>query len=230
MNINEILKMCDHTLLSATATWEQIATICDDAAKYKTASVCIPPSFVARAKMHLDSLRPSGEAPALCTVIGFPLGYNTPAAKVFETADAVSNGADEIDMVMNQGVVKDGDFDALYVEIKAVRAACAGCILKIIIETCNLDGSEKEQVTRVVAAAGADYIKTSTGFGSGGATVADVALFKRFAPGLKIKAAGGIGSVADAEALVAAGASRLGTSRIVAAVKKEYRAENVKTY
>lgn len=214
MELSEILSKCDHTLLSQTATWEQIKGICDDGMKYKTASVCIPASYVKRAKEY------AGDRLAICTVIGFPNGYDTTAAKSFMAVDAVSNGADEVDMVVNLGWVKDGDYDAVCDEIKAVKAACGDKILKVIIETCLLTEDEKIAMCKVVTAAGADYIKTSTGFSAAGATFDDVALFaKHIGSNVKIKAAGGISSIADAEEFIKLGASRLGTSRIVKLAK-----------
>lgn len=216
MNIKEILSRCDHTLLSQSATWNDIKAICDDGIKYATASVCIPPSFVKEAKEYVrDKL-------AICTVIGFPNGYNTTAVKVFETADAVKNGADEIDMVINIGDLKAKKHDAILEEIKAIKAACGGKILKVIIETCLLTDEEKVKMCEIVTAAGADYIKTSTGFSTAGATKDDVALFaKHVGEGILIKAAGGIASLADAEDFIALGASRLGTSRIVKIAKND---------
>lgn len=216
MNIKEILSRCDHTLLSQSATWNDIKAICDDGIKYATASVCIPPSFVKEAKEYVrDKL-------AICTVIGFPNGYNTTAVKVFETADAVKNGADEIDMVINIGDLKAKKHDAILEEIKAIKAACGGKILKVIIETCLLTDEEKAKMCEIVTAAGADYIKTSTGFSTAGATKDDVALFaKHVGEGVLIKAAGGIASLADAEDFIALGASRLGTSRIVKIAKND---------
>ena len=216
MNIKEILSRCDHTLLSQSATWNDIKAICDDGIKYATASVCIPPSFVKEAKEYVrDKL-------AICTVIGFPNGYNTTAVKVFETADAVKNGADEIDMVINIGDLKAKKHDAILEEIKAIKAACDGKILKVIIETCLLTDEEKAKMCEIVTAAGADYIKTSTGFSTAGATKDDVALFaKHVGEGVLIKAAGGIASLSDAEDFIALGASRLGTSRIVKIAKND---------
>ncbi len=214
MDINEILGKVDHTLLAQGATWEQIRGICDDGLKYRTASVCIPASFVRQAKEYV------GDRLAVCTVIGFPNGYSTTAVKVYETADAVKNGADEIDMVINIGWVKDRRWDDLLGEIRAVKAACGERILKVIIETCLLTDEEKVRMCRIVSDSGADYIKTSTGFAGGGATREDVALFAaNVAPHVKIKAAGGISSLEDAEAFIRLGASRLGTSRIVKIVK-----------
>ena len=216
MDIKEILAKVDHTLLSQDATWDQIRAICDDGMKYATASVCIPASYVKQAKDYV------GDKLAICTVIGFPNGYSTTAVKCFETVDAVNNGADEIDMVINIGWVKDRRYDELLGEMKAVRAACEGKVLKVIIETCLLTDEEKVDLCKLVSASGADYIKTSTGFSKAGATFDDVALFaKHIAPHLKIKAAGGISSIADAEQFIALGASRLGTSRIVKIVKAQ---------
>ena len=216
MDIKEILAKVDHTLLAQDATWDQIRAICDDGMKYATASVCIPASYVKQAKDYV------GDKLAICTVIGFPNGYSTTAVKCFETVDAVNNGADEIDMVINIGWVKDRRYDELLNEMKAVRAACEGKVLKVIIETCLLTDEEKVDLCKLVSASGADYIKTSTGFSKGGATFDDVALFaKHIAPHLKIKAAGGISSIADAEQFIALGASRLGTSRIVKIVKAQ---------
>ena len=214
MELNEILSKVDHTLLAQTATWEEIRAICDDGMKYHTASVCIPASYVKQAAEYVDGKL------TICTVIGFPNGYDTTAAKCFEAADAVKNGASEIDMVINIGWVKDGLYDDVLAEIRAVKEACAGKLLKVIIETCMLTDAEKIELCRVVSESGADYIKTSTGFGGGGATREDVALFKaHVAPHVKIKAAGGIANLDDARDFVALGADRLGTSRIVKAVK-----------
>ena len=214
MDVKEILKHVDHTLLTQTATWAEIKQICDDAVAYGTASVCIPPSYVKQAKEYLQ------DKMEVCTVIGFPNGYMTTAVKEFETKDALANGADEIDMVINIGWVKDGLYDRVLDEIRAVKDACQGRLLKVIIETCLLTDAEKVEMCRVVSQSGADYIKTSTGFGGGGATREDVALFKaHVAPHVKIKAAGGIADLNDARDFVALGADRLGTSRIVKAVK-----------
>lgn len=213
--MKEILARVDHTLLAQTSTWDEIKTICDDAVKYQTASVCIPPSFVKRAAEYLNGKM------KVCTVIGFPNGYNTTAVKCFEAADAVKNGADEIDMVIDIGMVKEQRYDDLLEQIKAVKESCSGKLLKVIIETCMLTEEEKVKMCQVVSQSGADYIKTSTGFGSGGATREDIALMKaNVAPGVKIKAAGGIKTVEDARDFVALGADRLGTSRLVAAAKK----------
>ena len=214
MDIKEILSKVDHTVLGQAATWEDIKNLCDDGIKFGTASVCIPASYVKQAKEYV------GDKLAICTVIGFPNGYSTTAVKCFETEDAVKNGADEIDMVINVGWLKDKKYDMLLEEIKAVKAACNGKLLKVIIETCLLTDEEKIKMCEIVSASGADYIKTSTGFSSGGATKEDVALFaQHVAPHLKIKAAGGISSIADAEDFIKLGASRLGTSRIVKIVK-----------
>ena len=214
MNITEILGRCDHTLLLQTATWDEIRAICDDGMKYKTASVCIPPSFVKAAKEYV------GENLKICTVIGFPNGYNTTAVKVFETKDAIANGADEIDMVINIGWLKDKKYDDLLSEINAIKDACNGKILKVIIETCLLTDDEKVKMTEIVSESRADYIKTSTGFSTAGATRHDVEIFaKHVTNGTLIKAAGGISSIADAEDFIKLGASRLGTSRIVKIVK-----------
>ena len=211
MEKHEFLKRLDHTLLKQTATWEQIKKICDEGMEYQTASVCIPPCFVKRAKEYV------GDKVAVCTVIGFPNGNMTTAAKVFETEDAVKNGADEIDMVINVGDVKAGDYDKVLVEIKAIKAACCGKLLKVIIETCLLTDEEKMKMCEVVTESGADYIKTSTGFSTGGATYEDVKLMReRVGAQVKVKAAGGISSVEDAEKFIALGADRLGTSRLIA--------------
>lgn len=214
MEYKEILKIVDHTLLKQDATWEEIKAICDDGIKYSTASVCIPASYVKQAAEYV-----SGRV-AICTVIGFPNGYSTTAAKVFETQDAIANGADEIDMVINIGWLKDRKYDDILSEIKAVKTACGEKILKVIIETCLLTDEEKIKMCEIVSRSGADFIKTSTGFSTGGATADDIKLFARHvAPHVKIKAAGGISSLADAENFVNLGASRLGTSRIVKIVK-----------
>ena len=214
MEIKEILKRTDHTLLKQESTWDQIKEIIDDGVAFGTASVCIPPSFVKRAAEYAQ-----GKV-KICTVIGFPNGYCTTAVKVFETADAVANGADEIDMVIDIGMVKERRYDDLKAQIIAIKEACSGKLLKVIIETCLLTDEEKIQMCRVVSEAKAEYIKTSTGFSTAGATREDVALFKKYvAPEVKIKAAGGIASIKDAEDFVALGADRLGTSRIVKLVK-----------
>ena len=212
--LQEILSKVDHTLLAQGATWEEIRTICDDGIRYGCASVCIPASYVKQAAEYVD-----GKIP-VCTVIGFPNGYDTTAAKCFEAADAVKNGATEVDMVINVGWVKDRRYDDVLAEIKAVKAACDGRLLKVIIETCLLTDEEKIEMCRVVSESGAEFIKTSTGFGGGGATREDVALFKvHVAPHVKIKASGGIANLQDAEDFINLGAQRLGTSRIVKAVK-----------
>ena len=214
MELKNILSHCDHTLLAQTATWEEIRAVCDDGMKYETASVCIPASYVKQAKDYV------GSRLAICTVIGFPNGYSTTATKCFETRDAVANGADEIDMVINIGWAKDGRWDDLLAEIKAVKEACQGKLLKVIIETCLLTDAEKIKLCEIVSASGAEYIKTSTGFSKAGATFHDVELFAaHVAPHVKIKAAGGISSIEDAEKFLALGASRLGTSRIVKIAK-----------
>ena len=216
MDIREILSKVDHTLLSQNATWEEIKSICDDGIKYETASVCIPASFVKQAKEYV------GEKLAICTVIGFPNGYSTTATKVFETADAVKNGADEIDMVINVGWLKDKKHNEILNEINAIKDACDGKLLKVIIETCLLTDEEKVKMCEIVSNSKADFIKTSTGFSTGGATKADIELFaKHTTNGKKIKAAGGIASIEDAEDFINIGASRLGTSRIVKIVKNE---------
>lgn len=214
MDTKEILKIVDHTLLLQGATWGEIKVILDDAITYGTASVCIPASYVKSAKEYV------GEKMAVCTVIGFPNGYSTTATKVFETEDAIKNGADEIDMVINIGWVKDGRYDDVLNEIKAIKAACGDKILKVIIETCLLTDEEKVKMCKVVTESGADYIKTSTGFSTAGATFDDVKLFaENVGKNVKIKAAGGISSLDDAEIFIELGASRLGTSRIVKIVK-----------
>ena len=220
MDIRDILKRVDHTLLAVDATWEEIKAICDDGIKYGTASVCIPASYVKRAAEYVE-----GKV-KICTVIGFPSGYSTEASKCFEAADAVINGADEVDMVINVGWLKDGLYDKVLHEIKSVRAEIdsvkSGIILKLIIETCLLTDEEKIKMCEIVSESGADFIKTSTGFSRGGATFDDIKLFKaHVAPQLKIKAAGGISSIADAEEFIKLGADRLGTSRIVKIVKSE---------
>jgi len=214
MDIQEILAKCDHTLLKQDATWQDIKAVCDDGLKYRTASVCIPPAFVGRARDYLAGrLR-------VCTVIGFPNGYNTPQVKAFEAADAVKNGADEIDMVINIGELKAGNDAYVLSEIKRVKEACAGKLLKVIIETCLLTDDEKVRCCDLVTQAGAEYIKTSTGFSTGGATREDVALMKaHVGPDVKVKAAGGIADLKDAADFIELGADRLGTSRVVKAVK-----------
>ena len=216
MELKTILSKCDHTLLLQGSTWEEIRGICDDGIKYGCASVCIPASFVKRAKEYV------GDKLAICTVIGFPNGYSTPAVKVYETADAIKNGADEIDMVINIGDLKDKRYDVILDEINAIKAACDGKILKVIIETCLLTDEEKIKMCEIVSASDADFIKTSTGFSTAGATKADVELFaKHVTNGTKIKAAGGIASLQDAEDFINLGADRLGTSRIVKIAKAD---------
>ncbi|MEI3200165.1 MAG: deoxyribose-phosphate aldolase [Lachnospiraceae bacterium] len=216
MDVKEILKHVDHTLLTQQATWEEIKQICDDAMEYGTASVCIPPSYVKQAKEYVQ------DKMAVCTVIGFPNGYMTTKTKEFETKDAIANGADEIDMVINIGWVKDKKFDCVEEEIRTLKAACGDKILKVIIETCLLTDEEKKEMCRVVTRAGADYIKTSTGFSKAGATFADIELFAaNIGPNVKMKAAGGISSMADAEKFLELGADRLGTSRIIKLVKNQ---------
>lgn len=215
MTQKDILAKVDHTLLVQTATWEEIRQICNDGMRYETASVCIPPSYVEQAKNYV------GDRLKICTVIGFPNGYNTTAVKEFETKDALKKGADEIDMVINLGWVKDGRFDLVEKEIRTLKDACGGNVLKVIIETCLLTEEEKVKMCEVVTNSGADFIKTSTGFSTSGATFADVALFKEHVgPQVKIKAAGGISSFADAEKFVELGADRLGTSRLVKIMKQ----------
>ena len=216
MNTIEILKHVDHTLLTQGATWEEIKQICDDAMKYQTASVCIPPSYVAQVKKYVQ------DRMAVCTVIGFPNGYMTTVAKEFETKDALQNGADEIDMVINIGWLKDKKYDLLEKEIRTLKEVCGDKILKVIIETCLLTEEEKIKMCEIVTKAGADYIKTSTGFSKAGATFEDIALFAKYiGPDIKMKAAGGISSMEDAEKFLALGAKRLGTSRIIKIVKNE---------
>ena len=215
MEIKEILSKCDHTLLAQTATWEDIKAICDDGIKYQTASVCIPPCFVKQASEY------SKGRVAICTVIGFPNGYNTTAVKEYETLDAIKNGADEIDMVINIGQLKAKNYDYVLNEIKTLKKACGEKILKVIIETCLLTDEEKVKMCRIVTEAKADYIKTSTGFSKAGATFADIKLFaENVGKDVKMKAAGGISSIEDAEEFIALGASRLGTSRVVKIVKQ----------
>lgn len=218
MDINKIIAACDHTLLLQGSTWEEIKAICDDGMKYGTASVCIPPCYVEPAKKYV------GDRLAICTVIGFPNGNMTTASKVFETKDAISKGADEIDMVINIGMLKAGEDQYVLEEIRAIKAACMvdgkDHILKVIIETCLLTKEEKIKMCQLVTQAGADFIKTSTGFSTAGATFEDVELFtKHIGPNVKIKAAGGISSLADAEKFMELGASRLGTSRVIKLVK-----------
>ena len=214
MNITEILGRCDHTLLLQTATWEEIRAICDDGMKYQTASVCIPPCYVKQAKEYV------GDRLAICTVIGFPNGDSTTAVKCFETAEALREGADEIDMVIHVGDLKAGNDEKILEEIRAIKAVCGEKILKVIIETCLLNEDEKLRMCRIVTESGADYIKTSTGFSTGGATREDVALMRaNVGAHVKVKAAGGISSLQDAEDFINLGADRLGTSRVVKIIK-----------
>ncbi len=211
MNKQEILSRVDHTILTPTATWEQVKAICDEGLEFGTASVCIPPRYVKKAAEYV------GNRLKVCTVIGFPNGYSTPEVKVFETEDAIRNGADEIDMVINLGLAKAGDWEGVLQEIKAVKLSCKGRILKVIVEACQLTQAEKVAVCRVVSMSGADFIKTSTGFSTGGATVEDVKLFKEhISPDVRIKAAGGIRTFEQAQAMIDAGADRIGASALVA--------------
>ena len=217
MDRKEILKRVDHTLLAQNATWEEIRQILDDGLKYETASACIPAAYVKQAAQYVEEKLP------ICTVIGFPNGYHTTAVKVFETKDAIANGASEIDMVINIGFVKDKRYDEVEDEIRQVHDACEGKILKVIIETCLLTVEEKIKMCEIVTNAGAEYIKTSTGFSTAGATFEDVALMKKHVgPNVHVKAAGGISSFADAEEFIRLGADRLGTSRLVKIIKKQY--------
>lgn len=214
MNIKDILSKVDHTLLNPKATWEEIKNICDDGMKYSTASVCIPPSFVKRAKEYV------GNRLKICTVIGFPNGYNTAEVKIFETENAIENGADEIDMVINLGDLMDKNYDNILSEITKIKSVCGERVLKVIIETCLLSEEQKIKICEIVTKSGADFIKTSTGFSTGGATFEDIELFAKYVgENVKIKAAGGISSIADAEKFISLGADRLGTSRIVKIVK-----------
>ncbi len=216
MDRTEIYAKTDHTLLNQTATWQEIQQICEDALIYGTASVCIPPSYVKQAREYL------GDRMEVCTVIGFPNGYNTTAVKEFEIRDAVANGAGELDMVINLGWVKDGRFDLVEEEIRILKKACQGKILKVIVETCLLTEEEKQKLCETVTSAGADFIKTSTGFSTAGATFADIKLFREhIGPEVKIKAAGGIASFEDAEEYIRLGAARLGTSRVIKLAKAE---------
>lgn len=216
MKEKEILNRVDHTLLTPTATWEQVKAVCEEGKAFSTASVCIPPRYVKKAADYL------GNSLKICTVIGFPNGYSTPEVKVFETEDAVRNGADEIDMVINLGMVKAGDWEGVLQEIKAVKESCGGRILKVIVEACQLTQEEKIAACRVVSMSGADFIKTSTGFSVGGATVEDVKLFREhISPDLRIKAAGGIRTFEQARALLEAGADRIGASALVALAKEQ---------
>ena len=215
MNKQDIMSRVDHTILTTTATWEQVKKLCDEGMKYNTASVCIPPRYVKKAAQYV------GNKLKICTVIGFPNGYNMPEVKVFETEDAVRCGADEIDMVINLGMVKAGDWEGVLEEIKAVKASCAGRILKVIVETCQLTHEEKIAACRVVSMSGADFIKTSTGFSTAGATVEDIELFKaHVSPDVRIKAAGGIRTFEQAQAMIDAGADRIGASALAALMEK----------
>ncbi len=215
MDIKKILSMVDHTLLKQSATWEEIKKLCDEGMEYHVASVCIPPSFVKATEAYV------GDKLKICTVIGFPNGYSTTAVKCFEAKQAVKNGADEIDMVINIGMVKEGRYNDVLDEIKAVKSACNGTLLKVIIETCMLTEDEKIEMCKVVTMSGAEYIKTSTGFGEKGATFEDIKLFaENVGKNVKIKAAGGISTLADAEKFIELGADRLGTSRIIKLVKE----------
>ena len=213
MEQNEILSRVDHTLLTPTATWEQVRALCDEGKQFGVASVCIPPRYVKRANDYAGGLK-------ICTVIGFPNGYATPEVKVFETEDAIRDGADEIDMVINQGLAKAGDWEGVLTEIKAVKESCKGRILKVIIEACNFTREEKIALCRVVSMSGAEFIKTSTGFASGGATAEDVRLFREhISPDMRVKAAGGIRTFEQAQAMLDAGADRIGASALVALMK-----------
>lgn len=216
MENKEILCHVDHTLLTQTATWEEIRQICEDGVKYQVASVCIPPSYVKQASEYLEGRLP------VCTVIGFPNGYMTTEVKEWETKDALENGASEIDMVVNLGWIKDGKYDLVEEEIRRLKEICGEKVLKVIIETCLLTEEEKIRMCHVVTKAGADYIKTSTGFSKGGATFEDIKLFsEHIGPGVKMKAAGGISSLEDAEKFLVLGADRLGTSRIIKLIRQE---------
>lgn len=218
MEINEILSKVDHTILKQESTWEDVKQICDDGIKYNVASICIAPSYVKQASEYIKQ---NNSSLKVCTVIGFPNGYNTTETKVFETANAIENGAEEIDMVINVGWLKDRKYDEISREIKEIKRACQGKLLKVIIETCLLTEEEKIKMCKIVSESGADYIKTSTGFSKAGATFADVELMaKNVAEGIKVKAAGGISGLEDAEKFIELGASRLGTSRIIKAVKE----------
>ena len=215
MNKQEILGHIDHTLLKAFSTWDQIKALCDDAVEYKTASVCIPPSFVKRAKETY------GDALNVCTVIGFPLGYNTTAVKAFEVKEAIREGASEVDMVINIGALKDKDYDYVQNEIAELKKAAGDHILKVIVETCYLTEEEKVKVCELVTNAGADYIKTYTGFGTGGATIEDINLFKaHIGPSVKMKASGGVKTVEDLEMFLDAGCERIGTSSAIGLLKE----------
>ena len=214
MDQNEILSRVDHTILAPAATWDQVKAVCDEGRQFGVASVCIPPRYVKRASDYV------GNSLKICTVIGFPNGYCTPEVKVFETEDAFRDGADEIDMVINQGLAKSGDWEGVLEEIKAVKASCKGRILKVIVEACNFSQEEKLTLCRVVSMSGADFIKTSTGFAAGGATVEDVLLFRtHISPDMRVKAAGGIRTFEQAQAMIEAGADRIGASALVGLVR-----------
>lgn len=215
MDRTNILRKVDHTILTPTATWEQVKAVCDEGMEFSTASVCIPPRYVKQAAAYV------GNRLKVCTVVGFPNGYSTPEVKVFETEDAIRNGADEIDMVINLGLAKAGDWEGVLAEIKAVKASCKGRILKVIVEACQLNEEEKVAMCRIVSMSGADFIKTSTGFSTGGATVEDVRLFReKVSPDIRVKAAGGIRTFEQAQAMLEAGADRIGASALVALAKK----------
>ena len=215
MDHKELLKRVDHTLLSPTATWEQVQKLCDEGLAFQTASICIPPRYVSRAADYIGQR-------LICTVVGFSNGYTTPEVKVFETEDAIRNGADEIDMVMNLGLAKSGDWEGILTEIRAVKASCSGHILKVIVEACQLTQEEKIAACRIISMSGADFIKTSTGFSTGGATVEDVKLFReRISPDVRIKAAGGIRTFQQAQAMLDAGADRIGASALVGLFQQE---------
>lgn len=208
------MRRVDHTILAPTATWEQVKAVCDEGREFNTASVCVPPRYVKRANDYV------GNSLKICTVVGFPNGYATPEVKVFETEDAIRDGADEIDMVINQGLAKEGDWEGVLSEIKAVKESCKGRILKVIVETCNLTYEEKLNLCRVVSMSGADFIKTSTGFASGGATAEDVRLLREhISPDVRVKAAGGIRTFEQAQAMLEAGAERIGASALASLAK-----------
>ena len=214
MDQNEILRRVDHTILAPTAVWEQVKQACDDGKRLGVASVCIPPRYVKKANDYV------GNTLKICTVVGFPNGYSTPEVKVFETEDAIRDGADEIDMVINQGLAKEGDWEGVLAEIKAVKASCKGRILKVIVEACNFTSEEKTTLCRIISMSGAEFIKTSTGFGPGGATVEDVRLFREHvSPDVRVKAAGGIRTFEQAQAMIEAGADRVGASALAALAK-----------
>ena len=215
MDRTDILSKVDHTLLTPVATWEQVKTVCEEGLEFSTASVCIPPRYVKQASAYV------GNRLKVCTVVGFPNGYSTPEVKVFETEDAIRNGSDEIDMVINLGLAKAGDWEGVLTEIKAVKASCKGRILKVIVEACQLTREEKVAMCRIVSMSGADFIKTSTGFSTGGATVEDVRLFREnIGPDIRIKAAGGIRTFEQAQAMLEAGADRIGASALVALARE----------